>query len=381
MFRLLILISWMFVMPSALGAEEEPTFIIESDRFSMRQANDYRVGNMKQALTDAEMLKIFNDHAYEKTDRFTMKYKQYLYFVYVLDNRSGRTQTVYLRYPMWFKDSKTWLLQGQTLIPLKHYPRWGDTHYIELPPGVHRVIGRRFAETEQAGKAVGVKIYDFETLEKDWRGFEIYMSTVFGAVVVMMFYNFGMYLVYRRIYFLFYIIYSGAALYALAMISGYLPYQVPLLSLGGLVGTVALLLFCNSSLNLRQKHRRLFQSSLVCGSICLALSVFSMITGHWGGFSLAMPIVMSYCLVVSVASLRSGYRPALYFVLGWGIFLVCCSLVVINVAVWNLSYFNYLVIFGFAAEISLFSFAIGQKVRLAEQEAMRANEHAFIQLK
>jgi class 3 adenylate cyclase len=63
--------------------------------------------------------------------------------------------------------------------------------------------------------------------------------------------------------------------------------------------------------------------------------------------------------------MRDGYRPALYFVIGWGVFLVCCSVVVMNIAFWGLSALGYLVIIGFAAE----------------QEALRGNQHAFNQLK
>jgi len=381
MLRLLILMIWFVLAPSVQGAEEQPTFVIESERFAMAQANDYRIGNLSRPLSEVEMLKILDEHAYEKTDQFEVKHNQYLYFVYVVDNRSDRPQTVYLRYPLWFPDTQTWLQQDRQLIPLRRYPRWGDTFYIELPPGVHRMVGMRLSATEQQGRANGVWMLDFESLENEWRGNEILMSVVFGAVVTMIFYNFGMYLVYRRIYFLFYLLYSGAALYVLAMMSGYFRYDMPLMSLGGCLGAIALLLFCNTSLNVKQKFPKLYWVSMACALLCILLSAYSMYTAVWLGFSLSMPLVMSYCLAASIFSLRSGYRPALYFVLGWGIFLVCCVIVLINIAYLGLAYLGYLAVLGFAAEISLFSFAIGQKVRLSEQAAMRANQHAFNQLK
>lgn len=381
MIRWLILLSWVFSLQTVRAAEEEPTFVIDADRFSANQAHDYRIGNFDRELSEAEMLDILRERRYYKTNLFEVKYQQNLYFSYVVHNVSGRTQTVYVRFPLWFMKSNLWLLKDDRLVPLKRYPRWGDTFYIELPPGVHRMVGMRLSASTQQGQAKGVRMLDFQTLEEEWRGIEMLLAIVYGAVVTMIFYNFGMYLVYRRLFFLYYMLYSGAALYVLLIINGYLPYHMPQLSIAGFIGSVALIQFCNSSLNIRYKSPRAYRASMVCGLVCLFLSAFSAITGHWLGFSLSMPVVMAYCLLASVVSLRTGYKPALYFVIGWGVFLVCCSLVVINIAFWGFTIFSYLIIVGFAAEVSLFSFAIGQKVRLAEQEALRANHHAFNQLK
>ncbi len=381
MIRWLIFISWILSFHKAWADVEEPTFVIESDHFSVGQAHDYRIGNFERELSETEMLEILNSRRYEKTHQVEVKNKHYLYFAYVVDNRSGRTQTVYVRFPLWFSKSAIWLQKDGRLIALKRYPRWGDTFFIDLPPGVHHMIGTRLSAASQQGQAIGVRILDFQSLENEWRSVEFMISTVFGAVGIMIFYNIGMYILYRRIFFVFYIIYSGVSLYVLAMMNGYLPYHIPHMSLAGLIGSLSLLQFCNTSLNIRQKFPRVYRSSLIFALLCFLLSAHAIVTGHWIGFALCMPLVMAFCCLASIVSLRGGYRPALYFVIGWGVFLICCSAVVINLLFWGIPVLGYLVIIGFAAEVSLFSFAIGQKVRLAEQEALRGNQHAFNQLK
>jgi hypothetical protein len=380
MVRWLIIISWVFSLRVAMAHVEEPTFVIESDRFSLPQKNDYQIGNFGQPLTQAQLTEIMRSRQYQKVPNFEVQYKQYYYFVYVVENRSNRVQQVYLRFPLWVLASEAWLWDGQ-LHRMERYPRWGDIYYIDIPPGVYHFVGMRLSGAQQTGRGRGVKVLDFASLEDEWRAPELALSMVFGAVVAMIFYNFAMFLTYRRVFFIYYMIYSASALFALAVLHGYIQYHMPLLSLVGLIGSCALIQFCNSSLDLKRRFPGIHKASSFCALLCVILSSYSIVTGNWLGFSFSAPVVMSFCFVASIYSLRGGYQPALYFVIGWGVFLTSCSLLFLNVALLNLPYLSFAAVVGFAAEISLFSFAIGQEARLSEKSALSINEHAFNQLK
>ncbi|SMF14296.1 Adenylate and Guanylate cyclase catalytic domain-containing protein [Pseudobacteriovorax antillogorgiicola] len=96
---------------------------------------------------------------------------------------------------------------------------------------------------------------------------------------------------------------------------------------------------------------------------------------------ISAPASLLVCTLLSIRCAWDRYSPAIYLILGWSIFFlgVLASLISLKSGEFNI--LSYGMVFGFALEICFFSFALGEKVRLAERQAIEANVHAFEQLK
>jgi class 3 adenylate cyclase len=113
----------------------------------------------------------------------------------------------------------------------------------------------------------------------------------------------------------------------------------------------------------------------------LVFAIYVWFTASWAMIALSMPIVLTYSLFVSLRRALRGYQPAIYMTIGWSIFLVTICLTMLSIQYPVFVYFSHMSLLGFVSELCFFSFAIGQKVRNAEQIALREHKHAFNQLK
>ncbi len=377
---LLAIILTVYFIPTAKG-EEPATFVIDSPRFSSFQSNDYRIGNFDRTLTEAELLQIVKNKSYQLTHQVFVEFNRYLYFVYIVDNKTPHPVEAFMNYPMWFAETQTWIVDGDRLLKWNDFPKWGNIQYFMIPPGRHYMVGMRLSRATMKSQATTVQIADFSSLASYWKVSDHLQSALFGAVGVMILYNIAMLLVYRRIYFLYYSLYSSSALYTIAMSSGYIVNNLRYMGTAVALAALFVIQFCNSSLSLRRGHPSLYKASHVLSLASLLLGVFSWLTGDWLGLMINLPLVMGFCFLTSVMSWRAGYRPAAYLVLGWGCFFAAVSLTLINIAFFGSRVMAFSSVIGFAIEICLFSFAIGQKVRLSEQKALQSSDHAFSQLK
>jgi class 3 adenylate cyclase len=377
---------WVFLLvliafPGLAMAEDAVNFTIEGESFSLRQQSVHTAGIYSEELTEAEMLRIFQEKRYEFSTHYEMQYNKYSYWVLTVENRNPTPTRVFLRFPMLMPLTKAWLHTGETLQPFARYPVVFDMLYAEVPPGRSEILGMRLSGGDVRGRATIISMHDFERSAWAVTTEQHLMGGLVGAVAIMVLYNFGMYLFFRRIYFLYYTIYSTAAMYCIAVFSGYIPWNLPHLGLGLAVSGVGLLLFSNSALSLRGTQARLYKFSLGLIAYCLLFAVVMVLHPKWTMIAISMPLVLLFCVYTSVRRAIDGFRPAIYLVIGWLGLMLSALFSVLNVSYLGSELFANISPYGFAFEICFFSFAIGQKVRLSEQRALRESEHAFNQLK
>jgi class 3 adenylate cyclase len=355
--------------------------VIEGETFSLRQQGVHNAGIYENELSEAELLQLLQEKRYEFSNSYDLRYKKYSYWVLLVENRNPKATAAFLRFPQLAPLTKAWLYSGETLKPFARYPVVFDMFYSDLPPGRSVIIGMRYSGGDVRGRASSISLHDFENTAWMVTTEQHLMGGLVGAVAIMVLYNFGMYLFFRRIYFLYYTIYSAAAMYCIAVFAGYLPWMLPQLGMGLAVSGFGLLLFSNSALSLRNTQPRLYKISLGLMAYCVGFGVFMVLSPQWTPIAISMPMVLLYCVYASVRRAIDGFRPAIYLVIGWLGLMLATLLSVLNVAFFGSEAFANLAPYGFAIEICFFSFAIGQKVRLSEQKALRESEHAFNQLK
>jgi len=376
-----IVILLLFAFPGTTVAEDKVNFVIEGETFRSRQQNVHGAGIFAKELSESEMLQIFRERRYEFSTDYVMEYNKYSYWVFFVENRNSTPTRVFLRYPLLMQKSKAWLYTGETLQAFARYPVVFDMMYAEIPPGRSAILGMRLSGGDVRGRATTITMHDFESSAWIVTAEQHVMGGLAGAVAIMILYNFGMFLFFRRIYFLHYTVYSAAAMYCIAVFCGYLPWVLPHLGIGMTISGLGLLLFSNSALSLRSTQPRLYKISLGMMVYCSAFGLAMVVSPQWVLIAISMPLILTFCVYTSIRRVLDGFRPAIYLVIGWCALMMSAIFSVLNVSYFGSDSFANLGPYGFALEICFFSFAIGQKVRLSEQRALRESEHAFNQLK
>lgn len=374
------LVMFLACIPQLL-ADEPLTFVIESGTFSVQQANLYKLGIFDEELTEKDIVEKIQKRDYELKDIYELQLKKRSYWMYIIENRSGQPQNIFINFSLRFPQTKAWIFEGDHLRPFDPVKAVADVLTTRIPPGRSYIVAMRLSGGDLKGNASIVNISDFDTFMQKLKVQQHVSAGVFGAVAIMILYNLGMLFFFRRMYFLYYAIYSAAALHALAIMNGYTVWNLPELGVVLGVSGCALLQFCNSSLSLPTSHPRLYRGSLLFMVYSCLFAVYIWFTGSWAMIALSMPIVLTYSLFVSLKRALRGYQPAIYMTMGWSIFLVTICLTVLSIQYPNFGYFSHMSFLGFVSELCFFSFAIGQKVRNAEQIALREHKHAFNQLK
>lgn len=364
-----------------LLADEPPTFVIESETFSIQQANLYKLGIFDEELAEHDIVARMQKHEYELKDYYELQNHRRSYWMYIVDNKSGKPQRIFISFSLQFPQTKAWIFEGDHLRSFDPVRTVADVLSTQVPPGRSYIVAMRLSGGELKGKASIVNISDFNTFMQKVKIQQHVSAGVFGAVAIMILYNLGMLFFFRRTYFLYYAIYSAAALHALAIFNGYTVWNLSELGVVLGISGCALLQFCNSSLSLPTSHPRLYRVSLGFMAYSLVFAVYVWFTASWAVIALSMPIVLAYSLFVSLRRALRGYQPAIYMTIGWSIFLVTICLTVLSIQFPRFGYFSHMSFLGFVSELCFFSFAIGQKVRNAEQIALKEHKHAFNQLK
>ncbi len=371
---------FMGVSPRLL-ADEPPTFVIESETFNVQQANLYKLGIFDEELSEAEILSKLQTRDYELKDVYELEHRRRSYWMYSVENNSGQPQTIFINFSLKFPETKAWLWEGDKLRPFATVSTMSDVFSTAVPPGRSYIVASRLSGGTLKGNASIVNIADSNTFLKK-SIFQYHVSAgVYGAVAIMILYNLGLLFFFKRIYFLYYAIYSAAALYSLAILNGYMVWTLPRLGVVLAIAGCALLQFCNSSLSLNSSHPRLYRWSNWFMVYSCAFAIYVWLTASWAAIALSMPIVLFFSLFVSFKRAWQGYQPAIYMTIGWGIFLITICLSVLSIRYRLVGYFSHMSLLGFVSELCFFSFAIGQKVRSAELTALREHKHAFNQLK
>jgi hypothetical protein len=212
----------------------------------------------------------------------------------------------------------------------------------------------------------------------------------FGLVWMMMIYNFYLFATNRDRTYLYYVMYVLFNFIFTSCVSGYVIYyprfvmfiveHVPAWNpaLLGLFGS----LFAMRFLNTRERAPRGHKAIL---GICIALVVVMAVSlAGYHQFSIIMMEILGFVFGVILIStgitvLRRGYRPAVFFLCGYGCYLVSlCVFISSNLYLLpvNAITMNSLQI-GTCLEILLFSFALGDKMNTFKNEKEKATEDAL----
>ncbi|SMF14288.1 7TM diverse intracellular signaling domain-containing protein [Pseudobacteriovorax antillogorgiicola] len=229
-----LLITLDLTSSSFAGEFREPTFTIEADvrdRFFIRQINDYYIGNFDDKLPADEVMQVIRDGAFRLSDYFYIEADRYFYFAYYIRNLSGKPQTVYVRWGSQFTESGGYILDHlknpQSALPLTRFPSDHDVFFGEVPTGDSLIVGFRHGDGTMTGKVGSATIRDLHSMIEITTTEEAINAAVLGVVGIMALYNLGMFLFFRKSYFLYYIIYSIATLTTLSYINGDLIWSVP----------------------------------------------------------------------------------------------------------------------------------------------------------
>ena len=260
---------------------------------------------------------------------------------------------------------------------------------IQLPQGTS---GKLYVQAESANVAQAPMdlvpadlFFESDTNRLLWDGI------FFGIILVMVFYNLSVYLAFRDPNYILYVVFI--ALFGVLQ-SHFLGYSFQYIwpsfpwfqerAIGVFIGFTIFAggYFVDRYLQLDLEHPRfskpikgLAWAAFVCGVLSFVLPP-TLATAL--GATVAIPIC-TMAFLAGVESWRSGYTPAAYFTLAWGIFLFG----VILFALQKFGVFAYgpitenLISIGHAVEVTLLSFGLAERINATRREAFEAQQRAL----
>lgn len=258
--------------------------------------------------------------------------------------------------------------------------------FLNINKGQQRdyILKVKSGEQIQLPLSVGVQKEIFEELIVKDLVFGLYI----GIIIVMAIYNLFIYFTVRDRSYLYYVSYIIFVGLTQAVLQGYgfkylwpnsvwlvmqSTFLVPVLN-----GWTAIL-FVKNFLNTKENYKignTILNVIFFFYAICFALSLLNQ-------FYFAQTLVQFTAMTGSLLTIhiaykisRSGYRPAVYFLIAWGVFLLSVVVFVLrnfNILPYNdLTYYSLQI--GSALEVTLLSFALADKINIyrKEKEASQA---------
>ena len=224
------------------------------------------------------------------------------------------------------------------------------------------------------------RVYQKDEYHRRWTFIYKSWSLFLGLALSIMIYNIGMFIFFKEKYFLFYVFYVFGAITPTLVLNGMFPNSWTLWQSGLLIAAAALFLFKRSALNLstfprlNKFYTASFMFAFIASMPALAGIYFPLLGLLVGTFILAN-------VIVSITVLLNGYKPAIFFIIGWSFAFCGMAIQVLNDKFFKLSSLGGAFNIGVGLEFILFSFAAGYKIRLNELETTKQNSHAFSQLR
>ncbi len=234
----------------------------------------------------------------------------------------------------------------------------------------------------------------FAVVQRDAMIQSLIIGFYFGVLVIMLFYNFFLYLsTYDRNYLL-YVFYLAALGLAQLAASGYgykfiwqsfpelnrmaVPLTTALSAITGIFFTIE---FLNTKTNFRKAHNLLliFVGIYLVG---LAIAPFTKLHYAYDVVNFVSLVAAVTIVMLCVSLMRQGYRPAKLYLLGWSFMLVSLILVVLrNLSVLPYNTFTaYILYTGSVLEVALLSFALADKINIYKKEKEASQQQALLAL-
>ncbi len=213
-----------------------------------------------------------------------------------------------------------------------------------------------------------------------------------GIILVMILYNFFVYISVRDKNYLYYIVYLSMVLLTQSSLEGYLLRFVlknhPLVAdmlvyiTSALIGLSAIE-FSKNFLNSKVYAPTLHKFSYVFWGL-YSFQIFLAFLGHYNlSYTIMLATAMFsalYVLFMAVRILMKGSRSAKYFLIAWSIFIVCVVIYVLkdfNVILPYNDLTNSALLIGSALEAMLLSFALADRINVLKEEKERSQEEAL----
>ncbi len=207
---------------------------------------------------------------------------------------------------------------------------------------------------------------------------------VYGVGSAFIFFNFTMYLLHRKPYFLYYVCYSLTILYILAAGRGDIGIANGMVwSLSLSLNCVFTILMSSSVLRLKEYHPVLLRNAFIFWSISLVLMGGDYIVANSAvGYTGMLVGLMCYfiCMYAAVRRMLVGYMPATFFAMGWGVLGVGYALNLVAIYLGPLRGLVHSAYVAYAVESMLFAVALAYRTRDSEQKAVADKVHALSQL-
>ncbi|WP_218109965.1 7TM diverse intracellular signaling domain-containing protein [Oligoflexus tunisiensis] len=218
------------------------------------------------------------------------------------------------------------------------------------------------------------------------------MSSISGIMLTLIVYNLVLFLIIRKIYLLYYILYASSALYYLLLVNGAIPYSDPAVFIlyASMWGSGTFVIFLSFELlSARSKYQIFYK----IGLFQIGLQTLAFL-GVLLGYPLAAaanyittPACFFLCFVLAWTAAYRRYIPAYAMLVGWLLLFAILALSSVGMFSGKLVFTGWFMPLGFAVEAIAFSFAMAQKARLSEAslleertQAIKDSEHAFAQL-
>lgn len=208
-----------------------------------------------------------------------------------------------------------------------------------------------------------------------------------GILIAMILYNLALYLFIRDRQYLFYITYIGFLLLWQCVLIGLFRYVWPPLG-EFLMARIAVfaalmmifavqfgLVFLNTP-KTAPRHDKLLKGLAI---FMMVIPVLVLLRQLWLGNLLSYlsgQVVSVVLFTAAFSSLRSGFRPALFYLIAFGVFLLSAFVFFFKFygLIPNNTFTMHIVIFGSAAEAILLSFALGYRIRVMQEEEAQLRE-------
>ena len=207
------------------------------------------------------------------------------------------------------------------------------------------------------------------------------VALLYGVTIAMILLNLGWLLIYKRSYFLYYILYSLSMLGILAVASFHVAnFSQWLWNSMLLINAASVFLFMTTALSLRTYTPKIFYSMIIMLITMAALMAPEIAYGQHLPWYVPQIGLYAASIIGAVIRHRQGYKPATFLMAGW---TLLTAGYVINALAYAASVgmiWRYSLYFAFAVESVFFAIAVGYKARLAELKVTVENTHAFRQM-
>ncbi len=254
---------------------------------------------------------------------------------------------------------------------------------LSIDPGDSRTVFMRFKNKDRM--EFPLKLWSARAFYKNVYREQYIVGMYYGILLVMMLFNFFLFVSVRDVSYLFYVLYILAMMVFQLGQNGYLylalsffrdPPPVHFITLTQAFLIIAILQFSQSYLNTR-KHtlvlHRIFQVGKYISVLYLFFPLFLDYTlCIQVGVALAMCMIPLIIISGAVVMVK-GYRPAYYFMAAWSVMFIAGIIFLLRViaVIPHNTFTNYILHIGTSIEVVLLSLGLGDRYNLLKEERDR----------